>query len=541
MEKTYRSIFKWGDKREQKLEKGIVDLIKEKFQYTDADFGKKVYYGDQQVHLHQKPRIPERICQKLSAISGSENVLNDDYSRASHALGKFYADLLYLRKGEVLAPPDLVIMPRTEDEIRQILALCQRENIAITPVGGLSSVTRGVETPRGGISLDLTRHLNKIIDMNTVNATVRVQPGIYGPVLEKYLNERGYTCGHFPQSFEYSTVGGWVAARGAGQASTGYGKIEDLVLALSVITPTGTIDSKVFPASAEAWDLNKIFIGSEGTLGVITGITLKIRKYRPRNTVYASFVFKGFDSATQAMREIMQAGTGFPHIFRLSDPVETSTAFKMKGFDNSFSDRFLKMKGYRPDERCLMFVSMEGDRDFARLLKRKIKKIAAKYGSFYTGSKPVRAWLEQRYESAYLRDPLMDAGIMTDTVETAVTWDKLIPLWTSVRNYLESRKKTHVMAHISHVYENGANLYFTFLSPMKPGNEIEDYLQYHRGLIDVIQANGGSLSHHHGIGRALAPWMKQEMGKTAMGLLQAIKDHLDPKGIMNPGNTLGLR
>ncbi len=541
METTYRSIFKWGDKREEKLEKGVVELIKEQFDYIDADFDKKVLYGDREVRLEQKSKIPAAIRQQFENIAGSENVRWDDYSRATHAFGKFYGDLLNLRKGEIATPPDLVISPRTEKEIEQILHLCQQENIAITPVGSLSSVTRGVETPRGGISLDLTAWFNKVLEVNEVNTSVRVQPGVYGPALEKHLNDRGYTCGHFPQSFEYSTVGGWVAARGAGQASTGYGKIEDLVLALRVVTPAGIIETKDFPATAEAWDLNKIFIGSEGTLGVITSVTLKIRKYRPENTAFASFVFKDFTSATQSMRKIMQAGFGFPHLFRLSDPVETATAFKIKGFDNSLSDRFLKMKGYRPGERCLMFVSIEGDKEYTHLVKKKIKKTARKSGAFYSGEKPVKEWLKQRYESAYLRDPLMDVGIMTDTVETSVTWDNLLNLWTNVRRYLESREKTHVMAHISHVYENGANLYFTFLSPMKPDEEVEDYLQYHKGLIDAIHANGGSLSHHHGIGRALAPWMEKEMGKTAMRLLQAIKDNLDPKGIMNPGNTLGLR
>jgi len=541
METTYRSIFKWGDKREEKLEQGIVALVKEKFHYTDQDFQKRYLYGDQDVKLNAKPKISAGMREKFVDISGIENVLSDDYSRASHAFGKFYGDLLFLRLGEISQPPDLVIMPRSEEEIVQILALCQQENIAVTPVGGLSSVTRGVETPRGGISLDLTKHFNKILKINEVSSSAQVQPGVFGPVLEKALNDRGYTCGHFPQSFEYSTVGGWVAARGAGQASTGYGKIEDMVLALRVITPAGIIETRDFPATAEAWDLNKIFIGSEGTLGVITSITLKIRKYRPENTAFASFVFKDFVSATQSMREVMQAGIGFPHLFRLSDPVETATAFKIKGFDNSLSDRFLKLKGYRPGERCLVFVSIEGDRDYTRLLKKKIKKIARKSGGFYVGEKPVKEWLKQRYESAYLRDPLMDVGVMTDTVETSVNWDNLLNLWSQVRKYLESRRKTHVMAHISHVYENGANLYFTFLSPMKQGDEMADYLRYHRGLIDTIYHNGGSLSHHHGIGRALAPWMEKEMGKTAMGLLQSVKDYLDPKGIMNPGNTLGLR
>ncbi len=541
MKNTYRSIFVWGDKHDEKLEKGVIDLIREKFGYTDKDFQPHYLIGDQEVKLETACALPETIIRKFSDFCGEENVETSDYARASHAMGYFFSELLLLRQGMIKTPPDLVVYPRNEEEIIQILRFCNQEMIAVTPLGGRSSVTRGLETPRGGISLDLTRHFDNISDLNETNQTVKVQPGVYGPALEKYLNAHGYTCGHFPQSFEYSTVGGWVAARGAGQESTYYGKIESIVLALKVISPVGIIETKDYPASAEGWDLNKTFIGSEGSLGIITEITLKIRKYRPQNTKYTSFVFKDFESATTCMRKIMQAGIGTPALFRISDPVETATAFKIKDFDNSFSDRILRFFGYGPGKRCLMFVTVEGDRDLTALTKKKIQKTARAHGGFHSGSKPVRDWLKQRYTSAYLRDPLMDIGIMTDTVETAVPWDKLLPLWKAVRNYLESREKTHVMAHISHVYENGANLYFTFQTPMKKGSELEDYLVYHKELIDTIHQNGGSLSHHHGIGRALAPWMEEELGKTALGLMKASKDFLDPKGILNPGSIFGTR
>lgn len=543
MKNTYRTIFKWGDKREEKLEKGVIELIKEKFAYSDEDFQQHYLPGDERVHLQKPCSLSEDIINEFIKLCGADNVETDDFARASHAFGYFFTDLLHLRKGEIKTPPDLVIYPRNEGEIVEILRVCNRKNIAITPMGGRSSVTRALETPEGGISLDLTKHFNKILEVNETNSTVTVQPGVYGPTLENYLNpyRSGYTCGHFPQSFEYSTVGGWVAARGAGQGSTAYGKIDEIVMAMKVITPVGIIETKAYPASAEAWDLNKTFIGSEGCLGIITQITLKIRKYQPQNTAYASFVFKNFESATQSMREIMQVGFGFPALFRISDPEESATAFKIKGFDNSFSDKILKLLGYHSGNRCLMFVTVDGDKGYARLVKKKVKKIARSNGGLSIGGKSTKDWLKQRYNSAYLRDPLMDIGIMTDTVETAVPWDQLLPLWKTVRAYLERRNKVLVMAHISHVYENGANLYFTFLSPMKKGVELEDYLKYHKGLIDTIHQNGGSLSHHHAIGRALAPWMEEEMGKTAMGLMQASKDYLDPKGILNPGGTLGLR
>ena len=322
--------------------------------------------------------------------------------------------------------------------------------------------------------------------------------------------------------------------------STGYGKVEDLVLALKIVTPRGTLETRDYPAMAQGWDLKEIILGSEGVLGVITEVTLKTRRHRPDGAAFASFLFRDFPSAVLSMREVMQGQFGLPHLFRLSDPEETELAFRMKGFTDSWTDRYLRFRGYRAGERTLMLVGVEGDPRHARAVASRIGAVARSHGAMKTGADPVRRWFKQRYSSAYLRDPLMDLGIMTDTLETAVTWEKLLPLWKSVRAYIKSRPRTTCMIHISHVYENGANLYFTFLSPMAKGRELEDYQVFHKGLVDTIVSCGGSLSHHHGVGRALAPWMETQHGKVGMELNAAIKDHLDPNGIMNPGGMLGL-
>ena len=540
--KTYRDIFKWGDKRETEVDQGTLNVIKDKFGFTDLDLNKKHLVGDHNISLNKKSELSQNAINKLINALGEENVKVDDFSRANHSYGKYYSELLRLRQGDIPTPPDAVLYPRTEKEIENVLTICSEHKIAVTPVGGQSSVTRGVETPKCGVSLDLTKYFNNVLKVNEINHTATVQAGMFGPAFEDYLNNYGekYSCGHFPQSFEYSTVGGWVAAKGAGQASTGYGKIEDMVLSLKVVTPKGIIETKTYPASAQGWDVYPIFIGSEGTLGVITEVTMKIRKYRPKQTNYASFIFKNFESAVTAMRLVMQSGIGVPHLFRISDPEETEIAFRTKDFENTFADKFLNTLGYKLGSRCLMFVAAEGSKSYTTQVISSIKTVAKKNNGFSLGAKPTKKWLEQRYSSAYLRDPLMDLGIITDTLETAVMWDKLIHLWNSVRAYLKSRENTVAMVHISHVYENGANLYFTFLSPMKKGDELNDYTEFHKGIINTIQANGGSLSHHHGVGRTLAPWMEHELGKVSMDLMQAIKNHLDPKGIMNPGNTLGL-
>jgi alkyldihydroxyacetonephosphate synthase len=541
MDYTYREILKWGDKREEKADLLMIKVLRDKFDLKDSDFETKYLSGSQSVRLEKPSSLEPQHLDFLRSIAGNENVQSDDFSRARYSCGKFYAELLDMRLNLVRNPPDAVVSPKNHDELVKIVEYCSRERIPVIPVGGQSSVTGALQAPFGGIALDLAKHLNKIERINTINKTVTVQAGISGPALEEELNKHGYTCGHFPQSFEYSTVGGWIAAKGAGQASTGYGKIEDMVVALKVVTPAGVIETKEYPRTAQGWDIFRLFIGSEGTLGIITEATLNIHNYRPQNTSHASFIFKSFEEAVEAMQKIIQSEYGKPHLFRISDPDETDIAFKTKGFDNSFSDKLLKGLGFLPGRRSLMFIAVEGEKDYTKFVLNKIKRSAGKGKGMYIGKSPVKKWIDQRYSSAYMRDPLMDLGIMCDTLETAVTWEELLKVWNAVHAYVNQRPKTVLMIHISHVYEGGANLYFTFLSPMEKGNETDDFAAFHKGLVDTIQENGGSLSHHHGVGRVLAPWMEKHLGKTSMAVLDAVKKHFDPNNIMNPGGTLGLK
>jgi alkyldihydroxyacetonephosphate synthase len=541
MDYSYRQILKWGDKREEKIDPLLIKVIREKFDLKDFDFETKYLSGSQLVKLEKKSSIKLQHLIFFKGIVGNENVQSDDFSRAKFSCGKFYAELLDMRLNLVPNPPDAVVSPESHDELVKIVEYCNQERIPIIPAGGQSSVTGALQAPLGGIALDLMKHLNKIERINIANKTVTVQAGISGPVLEDELNKHGFTCGHFPQSFEYSTVGGWIAAKGAGHNSTGYGKIEDMVVALKVVTPAGVIETKEYPRTAQGWDIVRLFIGSEGTLGIITEATLNIHNHRPQNTSYASFIFKSFEKAVATMQEIIQSEYGKPHLFRISDPDETDIAFKTKGFDNSFSDKLLKGLGFLPGRRSLMFVAVEGDKDFTKFVLNKIRRAARKGKAMYIGKGPVKKWLAQRYSSAYMRDPLMDLGIMSDTLETAVTWENLLKVWYAAHTYVNQRPKTILMIHISHVYESGANLYFTFLSPMEKGNEKNDFISFHKGLVDTIQVNGGSLSHHHGVGRVLAPWMEGHLGKPSMSVLGAIKKHFDPNNIMNPGGTLGLK
>jgi len=541
--KNFRSVFKWGDpNHEEILDSGIRRVLKEVFGLSDDCFSQPFLAGERQISLNKASALAAPAIAELREIVGPENVETDDFSRAYHAYGKTYFDVIRLRLGMVDTPPDVIVYPRSDQDIHQIMSWCSNNGVPLVPFGGHSSVTRGLECPHGGVSLDLTRHLNQVISVNETNSTVRVQAGIGGPRLEQYLNafESGYTLGHFPQSFEHSTVGGWVVTRGAGQESTCYGKIEDMVRAIRLISPVGTITTKDYPAMSIGPDLNNMIMGSEGTFGVVTEVTLRIRAYRPQNVRYFSFIFPTFEQAIQTMRLAMQAEIGHPAMFRLSDPEETDFSFRIKGYDRKIDDRLLRLMGYHPRKRCLMYVTAKGDPDFSNLVERKISKLARQNGAFALGSKPVLTWLEQRFSSAYLRDPLMDAGIMVDTLETAVTWDNLINVWDHVRQTIKKRSPAVAMVHLSHIYETGANLYFTFLATMDRDNPIDDFLQFQASIIQSIQQHGGALSHHHGIGRMMAPWLEQELGPDALAALRALKKHFDPHNIMNPGGTLHL-
>lgn len=540
LKNTYRQILNWGDPNHQEiLSDDVKTTIQGLVDIPVMEVNLPTFLpGEKEVIVEKPIQLPPKQVLEFTEIVGAENIKTSDFDRAKHSAGKFYSELLELRQEKVNTPPDLVISPNDESQVDALLQLCNQWKIAICPQGLRSSVTKAIGMPKGGIALDLTKHLNQIISLDEESLTVTAQTGITGPALERFLNQKGYTCGHFPQSFEFSTLGGWIAAKGAGQCSTGYGKIEDIVLSIKAYTPSGMIENETYPKTAQGWDVLPLFIGSEGTLGVITQATIKIRKFNPKNQRNACIIFKDFESAKNTMRDCIQGQFGFPHLFRISDHEETEVAFRMKGFEGTFSDKALKALGYKPNSRSLMFISVEGDRDYTSFVINKIKSTAKKYGGRSIGSRPTKKWLSQRFHSAYMREPLMDLGLMTDTIETAVLWKDLDKLWKNVRTYVKSRPKTVCMCHISHVYENGANLYFTFISPTNKATPLEDYQQFHKGLVETILANKGALSHHHGVGRALSPWMEEKVGTQVYSLMKKIKDTLDPNGIMNPGSVI---
>lgn len=543
---SWRALFKWGDPGVVRHPgPRLVGLLQDALGLTGADLAAPRRTGLDPAGIGLPSRLAPEAQAELEALLGPENVQTDGYARLAAASGKSALDLLRLRRGQAEHLPDAVLHPRDRQDLVRILEWCGRRGIPVTARGGASSVTQGLECPAGGVSLDLRTHLDKVLAFNETCQTITVQPGLDGPRLERILNRapelfgarRRYTCGHFPQSFEHSTVGGWAATRGAGQESTYFGKIEDLVLAQEFVTPAGVLRTRPHPAAATGPDTDQILLGSEGAFGILAEATLRVFRWQPGNRFRFSYLFPDWDAALDAARAILQGQFGHPSVFRLSDPEETEVAFRQYGLDRPWLDTVLAGLGLRPGRRCLLLGSTEGERDFARNVRRQAGRICRSRGALPCTGRVVRAWEHGRFRDPYLRDDLMDFGILTDTLECAATWDGLERVRRSVRAHCAARPGTLCLTHLSHGYAQGASLYFILMARM---DALEDYLPFQAGLLDIISREGAALSHHHGIGRMAAPWLEAQLGPAQMALFRAIKHHLDPQGLLNPGGTLAL-
>ena len=546
-DKCYRSIFKWGDPMEIKAPReSLYKMMKDLFKLTDEDF--KNYtenLGLDPVKFDIPIKLTSDQIQRLKKICGDDFVRTDDYSRLSVAYGKTMYDILRLRNQIVENVPDAVIYPDTKEQIEAIVAFCQEEKIPVYVYGGGSSVTRGVECMKGGISLDMRLRFNKVISFNEIDQTITVEAGMSGPKLEETLNnatklfgaKRPYTCGHFPQSFEYSSVGGWVVTRGAGQNSTYYGCISDIVIAQEYATPIGNIKTDTYPRKACGPDLNQIMMGSEGTFGVLTHVTLKFFRYMPETIKRYSYMFPDWETAQEAAREIMQSEAGLPSVFRLSDPEETSIMLHLYGVMDTPLRHLFKAKGMEVGKMCLFLGFTNGEKGFSKNVAKHTKKVCRQFGGLPLTGYVTKSWEKGRFNDPYLRDTMQDFGIVTDTMECTVNWSNMSKVHQEVREYCKSRPNTICMTHMSHVYPQGANLYWIFITKM---SDPKDFKAYHAGILDAIQKSGASMSHHHGIGKMFAPWLEGSLGKNEYAVTKALKNYFDKDNIMNPGGTLGL-
>jgi alkyldihydroxyacetonephosphate synthase len=284
--------------------------------------------------------------------------------------------------------------------------------------------------------------------------------------------------------------------------------------------------------------LNQILIGSEGTFGVLLNATLKVRSHMPENRKYFSYMFKTWDDGLEAVREIMQSECGLPSVFRVSDAEETDVGMKLYGIEGTPADSVLNLLGYRPMERCLLLGTADGERAYCKNIRNKVRQIARHHGGFnLTPFGATQRWEHSRFSDPYMREDLLDFGIMIDTLECSVTWSQLKSVHKQVRDFIKSRPNTICMVHCSHFYPQGTNLYFIFIAKM---DSMHAYLDLQYGILEAIQKSGAAMSHHHGIGKQTAPWFKKQIGEARFNILRSLKQHFDPNYIMNPGGTLGF-
>lgn len=468
----------------------------------------------------------------LSAVVGQEHVRADHRVRLLHTGGKSTPDLLRRRSADAQDAPDAVVFPADHDQVLAVLGYCAEHGIAVVPFGGGTSVVGGVDPARGGfeavVALDL-RRLDALGEVDEISGTVTLGAGLTGPQAEKLLAAQGFSLGHFPQSFEFASIGGFAATRSSGQASAGYGRFDDMIQRLRVATPSGTMDLGRAPASAAGPDLRELFSGSEGALGVITEVTLRVHR-TPETIAYQAWSFPDFTTGAAALRTVVQTGAA-PTVLRLSDEAETGLNLARSGDI-----------GGTPVTGCLAVTTFEGTAAHVEARSAEASALLAAAGGTALGERPAQEWEHGRFAAPYLRDALLDNGILCETLETATSWSNLADLKAAVTAALTESLGAQgtpplVMCHISHTYPTGASLYFTIIA-RQLADPIAQWLETKHAVGDAIAAAGGTITHHHAVGRDHRPWMPGEIGDLGVRVLRAVKQAVDPAGILNPGKLI---
>lgn len=493
-------------------------------------------------------RLEGEALAELQSICGPEHVSIADHERIMHAGGKSTPDLLRIRSGDALEAPDAVIFPADAEAIGRVLEACVTHRVAVVPFGGGTSVVGGVHPIRAGFSAAITldlRRLDQLVELDPVSRTATLQAGMRGPDIETALQARGFTLGHVPQSHQEATLGGYVATRSAGQASTGYGRSDALVKSVALQTPTGPmVLGSAAPGSAAGPKLLDVVVGSEGTLGVITQARMKITPV-PEAKAYGAWSFPSFAAGAAALRQLEQHGVrgDMPHVCRLSDGDETAATLKLGGTKTEALGKYLALRGHKTPALAL-FV-WEGPRAEVAKRKRRSARILKAAGGVRLGPMPATAWEHGRFSGPYLRDELLTRGVYVETLETAASWIDLDSTYVAVRAAIlgalgANGKPGYVQTHISHVYPDGASLYFTFLGALEEDGEAQNE-RIKTAASQAIVAAGATITHHHAIGIDHAPYMEHEIGAKGIEVLAGIKHTLDPTGIMNPGKLIPTR
>lgn len=520
----------WGDPAAAKpLADGVRALLKQVVGLDDSD--------QPELQLDQATVRPSALSEAdrdgLAKIVGAEYFRTADADRLTRAGGKSTPDLLRRKDTGVQDAPDAVLLPGDDDTVLDILRYCSDHGIAVVPFGGGTNVTGGLDPTRGQfnavISLDL-RRFDELHCLDKESGFAELGGGVTGPESERLLGEHGYSIGHFPQSFEYATIGGFAATRSSGQDSAGYGRFNDMIIGLRMVTPAGVWDLGRVAASAAGPDLRQLAIGSEGTLGVITRVRLRVHPV-PETTRYEAWSFPDFATGAAALRAVVQTGAG-PTVVRLSDEAETGVSLATHETIGEAQSA----------GGCLGLTLFEGSPEHTASRHAETRAVLEAHGGTSLGEEPARTWEHGRFSAPYLRDSMLAAGALCETLETATHWSNIPALKAAVTEALtsslgESGTPALVMCHVSHIYPTGASLYFTVVAGQR-GNPLEQWWAAKKAASDAIMATGGTITHHHAVGADHRAWMQDEVGDLGVQVLRAVKATLDPVGILNPGKLI---
>jgi alkyldihydroxyacetonephosphate synthase len=496
----------------------------------------------------RRPRICAGLLEKLGAVLAADQISSDDEERLLHSYGKSYPDLLRVRRGEIPFPPDLVVFPKSHGEVEAIVRAVASLEVELIPFGGGTNIVGGINpgaSERTIVTLSL-RRMGRLLSLDAESGLATIEAGATGPEIEESLAERGFSLGHYPDSFEYSTLGGWIATRSAGMQSDAYGRIEDLLVSVKLVTAAGTIATRTVPASSAGPDLNRLVLGSEGTFGVITEATVRVHPVPPARDV-RGYLLRSFEDGVAALHEIRRS-SAVPNLMRLQDANETELIFVMKtpggglkALLHRLFGRCLRARGYK--RPSLLIVGFEGTPADVQNRRKAVRPILRRHGALPLGQRAGESWSKEKYDIPYLRDFMMDYGCMVDVAETSCTWGRVLPLYyravaAGELQFKSNGLKGYVSCHISHTYPTGACLYFTYASRQIPGHEIDHYYGYKRLFTRLFLHNGAALTHHHAVGLEHLPWMEEEIAPAGLDALRAVKASLDPEGIFNPGKCL---
>lgn len=489
----------------------------------------------------------EAVCGRLgpSRLAPHRLVDTAPATRVRHALGQSLQDWLRLRHGRIDAAPDGVAFPESAQDVRELLDYARASGAAVVPYGGGTSVCGHLDALPGRPTLSIAMgRMRALLTLDRDAQLATFGAGVAGPDLEAQLRAHGYTLGHFPQSFDYSTLGGWIVTRSSGQQSLRYGRIEQLFAGGRLETPQGSLQLPTFPASSAGPDLRELVLGSEGRLGVLTEATVRISPLPPRESFHAVF-FPDWERAERAVRAIVQARLGLS-MLRLSNAIETATMLTLAGHARQVAllEAWLRWRGAGQD-KCMLLVGASGEAGQVRGAIRAALAIARAQAGVHAGRALGERWKKNRFRNVYLRNAAWEHGYAIDTVETAVDWAGVAPAMRAIEDAAHAAlaadgERVHVYTHLSHLYPQGASVYTTFVYRLA-GDFDADLARWRRlktAASGAIVASGGTISHQHGVGTDHAPWLAQEKGELGMDLLRSVFRQADPDGRMNPGKLL---